>query len=259
MYAPRTSVSFNSPEGKALAPSLTSESEEINMNDQQRRNQERFVRVRDYVEGLTEPFPAASRGALALAAIKSAIEEAEGLDAERVSNTSTARQGTSQRRETRAALRSQIKAINETGRAIAIDHPEAKDKFITSTSRLNDQDLLGLARSIITEATPLKPLFLEYDMPANFLEALAAAIASFEEAVNRQNTGAGGRSEARTGVDVAHRRAEDELDKLNAAMGNKYRNDPATLAAWDNARSKETPSRTRRNAGQNNSPPTPQT
>lgn len=228
------------------------------MNDQQRRNQERFVRVRDYVESLAEPFAAASRGGLALNGIKNAIEEAENLDAARVSNATTARQGTSQRREMRAALRSQIKVINETARAIAIDHPEVRDKFRTPTSGLNDQDLLGLARSIITEATPLKPLFLEYDMPADFLEKLAAAIESFEEAVNRQNTGAGGRSQARTGVDAAHHRAEDELDKLNAAMRNKYRDDPATLAAWDSARSKEASPRTRRNAGQN-ATATPQT
>jgi hypothetical protein len=228
------------------------------MNDQQRRNQERFVRVRDYVESLTEQFPSGSRGALALNGIKSAIAEAEELDAERVSYDSTARQGTIQRRETRVALRSQITVINETARAIGIDHPEVRDKFRTSTSRLNDQDLLGLARSIIAEATPFKPLFLEYDMPADFLEALAAAIGRFEDAVNRQNTGAGGRSQARTGVDSAHRRAEDELDKLNAAMRNRYRDDPATLAAWDNARSKEAQPRTRRDAGQSNSPPTPQ-
>lgn len=227
------------------------------MNDQQRRNHERFVRVRDYVESLTEQFPAGSRGALALSAIKSAVEEAEELDAARMSNTSAARQGTSQRRETRAALRSQIRVINETARAIGIDHPEVRDKFRTSTSRLNDQDLLGLARSVIAEATPFKPLFLEYDMPADFLEALGAAIERFEEAINRQNTGAGGRSQARIGVDAAHRRAEDELDKLNAAMRNRYRNDPATLAAWDNARSKEIQPRTRRNAGQNNAPTTP--
>ncbi|HEX8139026.1 MAG TPA: hypothetical protein VF544_15770 [Pyrinomonadaceae bacterium] len=229
------------------------------MNDQQRRNQERLVRVRDYVESLAEPFPAASRGAQALAAIKSAIEEAESLDAERVSNTTTAREGTSQRREARASLRSQINVINETARAISIDHPEIKGKFRSAASRLNDQDLLALARSVIAEATPFKQLFLEYDMPADFLEALSAAIERFEEGVNRQNIGAGGRSQTRRGVDDAHRRAEDELDKLNVAMRNRYHKDPATLAAWDNARSKEAQPSSRRNAGQNKAPTTPQT
>ncbi len=229
------------------------------MNDQQRRNQERFVRVCNYVESLPEQFPATSRGGLSLAAIKSAVEEAENLDAQRVSNTSTAQQGTSQRKEIRNALRAQITRINETARAVGIDRPEVKDKFLTSTGRLNDQDLLGLARSIIVEATPFKPLFLEYNMPENFLDTLAAAIESFEEAVNRQDTGTGGRSRARTGVDATHRRAESELDKLNAAMRNKYHDDPATLAAWDNARSKEASPRGQRNAGQTNPAQPPQT
>lgn len=228
------------------------------MNDQQRRSQERLVRVRDFVESLAEQFPAGSRGGLALGAVKSAIEEAEELDAERVSSTSTARQGTSQRREARAALRSQITRINETARAIGIDYPEVRDKFGNAPGRLNDQDLLALARSVIAEATPFNPLFVEYNMPPNFLDRLATAIEEFENAVNRQNTGAGGRSQARTGIDGAHRRAEAELDKLNAAMLNKYRDDPATLAAWDNARAREAQPRTRSDEEQNNAPPAPQ-
>lgn len=229
------------------------------MNDEQRRHQERLVRVRDHADNLADPFPATSRGGLALAAIKQIINEAESLDAARVSNTSAARQATSMRKDARVALRAQITALNKTGRAISLDHPEFKDKFRTPATNLNDQDLLALARSLLQEVTPIKALFIEYDMPADFLETLAASINRFDEAINQQNTGMGGRSQSSTGIDAAHARSNAELEKLNAAMINKYANDPAALAAWKIAYNIETPQRAPRKAGVNNPPATPQT
>jgi hypothetical protein len=224
------------------------------MNATQRRHQERLVRVRDYVQSLPAPFAANSRGGQALAGISTAIVEAETLDAARATSASTARQGTSQRSDARDALRAQIKAINQTARAVSIDHPEVKDKFRTSPAKLNDQNLLSLARSIVTEATPLKPLFLEYDMPDSFLETLAAAITTFEESISRQNTGAGGRTHARTAIDTAHTRSDVDLERLNTAMLNKYRHDAATLRAWQIAYNVETPQPTHRSTGQPNNP-----
>jgi hypothetical protein len=226
------------------------------MNDEQRRHQERLVRVRDHVLSLPNPFAADSRGGLALAAINGIIAEAETLDAVRVSNSSAARQGTSMRKDARQSLRAQITALNQTGRAIGLDHPEFKDKFLTPASSLNDQDLLALARSLVAIVTPSKALCIEYDMPADFLETLAAGISRFEDSINQQNTGAGGRSQARAAIDAIHARSDAELEKLNAAMLNKYANDPGTLAAWKVAYNVETPQRTRRTKGSNN-PPTP--
>ncbi|PYS47286.1 MAG: hypothetical protein DMF68_16430 [Acidobacteria bacterium] len=229
------------------------------MNDEQRRHQERLGRVRDHADNLADPFPATSRGGLALAAIKEIITEAETLDAARVSNTSAARQATSMRKDARVALRAQITALNKTGRAIGIDHPEFKDKFRTPATNLNDQDLLALARSLLQEVTPIKALFIEYDMPADFLETLAASINRFDEAINQQNTGMGGRSQSSAGIDAAHARSDAELEKLNAAMLNKYSNDPAALAAWKIAYNIETPQRARGKAGVNNPPAMPKT
>jgi hypothetical protein len=94
---------------------------------------------------------------------------------------------------------------------------------------------LSTARSFHAEATPLKALFLEYDMPANFLETLNASINKFEQAVNRQNTGAGGRTQSRAGIDENQERATLEVERLDTVIRNKFRGDPARLAAWESA------------------------
>jgi hypothetical protein len=110
-------------------------------------------------------------------------------------------------------------------------------------------NLLALARSLVAIATPIKALFLEYNMPADFLETFAASIDKFEEAINKQNTSTGGRTQSRAGIAAAHARSDAELEKLNAAMLNKYANDPAVLAAWKVAYNIETPQRASRKAG----------
>jgi hypothetical protein len=209
------------------------------MNDVQRRRHERSNRVISFCQQLAEPFPPNSRGATALASLADATEQSEELDAAQSTHRRDAQQGTSRRKEFREKLRELLRAINKTTRAIGKENAAVRDKFGTSVSRLDDQSLLSVARSYLAEATPIKALFLEYDMPANFLETLSSTINDFEQAVSQQNTGAGGRTQARAGIDELQERSDDELEKLDTVMRNKFRSDPAMLAAWENARRME--------------------
>lgn len=205
------------------------------MNDEQRRRHERFNRVRTFCEELPEPFAAGSRGALALASLDAGIEQCEELDASQSTHISEAGQGTSRRRELRKRLREQLSAMNKTVRAIGKDNPSVRDKFKLEASRGNDQALLSTARAFLAEATPIKALFLEYDMSANFLETLSATINDFEQAVNQQNTGAGGRTQARAGIDEIQARMNVDFNKVDTVIRNKFHDDAAMLAAWESA------------------------
>jgi hypothetical protein len=171
------------------------------MDDKQRRKHKRNDRVSTFCAQLPQPFAPGSRGALALAAINAGIQHCEELDAAQSTHTGEAEQGTSRRREVRESLREQLSAMSKTARVAGKDNPAVKDKFKLGSSRGNDQALLSTARAFLAEATPIKALFLEYDMAANFLETLAATINDFEQAVNQQNAGAGGRTQARAGID----------------------------------------------------------
>jgi hypothetical protein len=205
------------------------------MNDRQRRRFERLVRSRDAGVAYNASFPATSVGGKAITNISSRIDEIENLDAARSTHQRTAEQGTSFRSDARAALRAQLAAISNTADAIALDFPEFKDKFRRPRTNINDQTLLTTGRSFHTEATPVQARFIEYDMPANFLETLNDVIANFEQSINQQNVGASGRRSNSVAIDAALADAEQDLEKLDTAFRNKFAGDEAALAAWEAA------------------------
>lgn len=205
------------------------------MDDKQRRRGERLDRSGDFGSSLADPFPPDSKGGKALAGILACVAELAATDAALVSNVSSARQGTSIRKETRAALRAQINTISETSDTIGLDHPEVKGKFPRPRNSANDQMLLSIARSFATDVVPFKALFIEYDMPADFIERLKASIAAFEQAINQQNTGAGASQSSRAAIEEILDRGEQDLERFDTAVRNKYRDDPPTIAAWESA------------------------
>jgi hypothetical protein len=205
------------------------------MDDKQRRRFERIVRSADFATSLAEPFPPDGRGGKALAELRASIAELESTDAAVLTNVRSTRQGTTSKREARQALRDQINAISETAKTIALDHPELKEKFRRPRGNANDQTLVSVARSFALEAPPVKNLFIEYNMPADFIARLNASVDAFEQSVNQQNTGAGASRSSRVSVETTLDRAEQELARLDTAVRNKHRGDAATLAAWESA------------------------
>jgi len=206
------------------------------MNDRQRRRVERLVRSRDFATTRSASLPPTSVGGKALANIIPRIEGIENLEAARSTSARNVQHGTSGRRDARNALYAHLGNISDTAATIALDFPEFKDKFRRPFNRPNDQTLLGIARSFHAEATLNKARFVEYDLPENFLDKLKELIEDFEEAVNQQNVGKGGRRANSVAIDAALDTAEKDLERLDTAMRNRFADDPATLAAWESAR-----------------------
>lgn len=205
------------------------------MNDKQRRRFERLVRSRDVGATHSASFPATSVGGKALANISVKIADVENLDAARATDERALQQGTSSKRYVREALNRLLTAISETAATVALDFPELKDRFRRPRTNLNDQNLLTTARSFAAEATPLKARFIEYNLPDNFLSTLETLTVDFEQAINQQNTGRSGRRSNIVALDAALDSAEQELERLDTAIRNKFADDPATLAAWQSA------------------------
>ncbi|MGB9180172.1 MAG: hypothetical protein WCB68_13150 [Pyrinomonadaceae bacterium] len=208
------------------------------MNDKQRRRYERLVRSHDYISADPEIFPAGSKGAQAFARFKAAIEEVENLDASRETGARASKQGTLTKQGARERLKQSIAAISRTAQVIGIDDPSFKGQFDGPRGNVNDQGLLAVARSFADSTLPLKTKFIEYDLPADFLDKLNAAITDFDRAVNQQNQGATARKSALSAIDDALTRAEQELERCDTALRNKV-TDPAKLAAWESARRME--------------------
>lgn len=206
------------------------------MNSVQRRRFERLSRVGAFMEANAGDFPGTGKGGQAAARLKATIGEVEQFDASRVTSVSSRRQATVGKQEERAALRAQLFAISDTAATIGLDHPEFRGGFDLSRASVSDQTLISTARVFAAAAAPLKARFVEYDLPADFLETLNASIGSFEQYAGQQTADAGARVAAGAALEVALARGEQEVERLDTAVNNRYRDDAAKLAAWASAR-----------------------
>jgi hypothetical protein len=219
------------------------------MNDTQRRRFERLARAGSFASARTADFPETSRGGQAIARLRNIVSQLEIFDTSRVANAGVSKQGTSAKQGEREALRRQLGAMTDTAETIGLDFPEVRGSFRRPRPNTNDQTLLSTARAFAAAAAPLKSRFVEYDMPDDFLEQLNASITNFEQAIVRQNSGTGARVAANASLEEALRRGEQELERLDTSVRNKFREDPATLAAWESARHIERSRRSRSNGG----------
>jgi hypothetical protein len=115
------------------------------------------------------------------------------------------------------------------------DKPNFEDKF-RMLSRGSDQALLTAARNIAADAGPFVSEFVRREMPENFIEELNNKIKLLEKAINDQNLGTGDRVLAVTAIDQNIERGMDIVRELDSIVRNKFRKDPAKLAAWETAR-----------------------
>ncbi len=170
------------------------------------------------------------------------------------SGKSSVQQATSSRTGAREALRESMQAISRTARVMALDMPGLENKFRMPRSG-SDQALLHAARAFATDAEPLKDEFIRHELAASFIEDLKSDIANLERAMSVQNTGRGAHVAATASIEPTVERGMAALRRLDAIVRNKFRDDPATLAAWEHARHVERPARQpKRNNGGTNTP-----
>jgi hypothetical protein len=142
-----------------------------------------------------------------------------------------ARQSTTTKAVARANLLEDLEAITRTARAMALDTPGLEDKFRLPRG-VGDTALLNLARAYLSDAQPLKPEFLKYAMPEDFLEDLQSDINALEAASSTRNSTTANRLSATAGIDESLAKGLKAVRQLKAVVKNKYRNNPAKLAVW---------------------------
>ncbi len=213
------------------------------MNNTNTRRFEMFVRVRDFGAERAAAFPANSLGGEQLAEVRSVVEILTEMAASQTSGVGSAQQATASRTNARVSLRESLQAVNRTARAMALDTPGLENKFRLPRSG-SDQALLNSARAFVADATPLKPIFIRHELAASFIEDLQADITDLERAIGGQNTGRGVHVTATASIDSTVERGMAAVTRLDAIVRNKFRDDPATLAAWESARHVERNQRT---------------
>ncbi len=218
------------------------------MNDLERSYYNAFVRVRDFGAESADDFPANSAGGESFALVGEAADEMEQSGATQISGASG--QATMRKGLALAELREDVRAINRTARALAVDNHDIGELFRMPRGN-NEQNLLAAARAFLTDATPLKNQFIEFGLPADFLEDLQADTAAFEQSVGNKGAAASEKISATALIDDAVDKGLQGLRRLRAIVMNKYRNNPAKLAAWTSASHVERAARKKSPEGNN--------
>lgn len=216
------------------------------MNDTQRFKSEMFVRCNEYGAAETVSFPPASLGGKLFADLSAIVAELNTHSAKQTSGKTSAGQGTTTRGEARDNLSEDLEAMTRTARAIAEELPGIADKFRFPRGKLNDQELLAAARAALADAPQYKNKFIEYGLPADFIEDLQADIADFETAINTQETGRRQHVTATAAIEDLIERGMSIVRRLDAIVRNVFRDNPAKLAAWESARHVERTPRRRK-------------
>ena len=202
------------------------------MNDLERNYYNAFVGVRNFGADNAEDFKDGTAGARNFAAVSAAALEMEQSGAAQASGASG--QMTMQKGLAIAQLREDLRAINRTARALAVDDSAVGELFRMPNGN-NEQNLLAVARAFLTNAAPLKAQFVEYGLPADFIEDLQSDINDFEQSVTEKSSASGIKVSATASIGGAVKTGLEGLRRLRAIVPNKYRDNPAKLAAWTSA------------------------
>jgi hypothetical protein len=147
------------------------------------------------------------------------------------------------------ALSIDFKDIARTARAIHLDDPSFPvaayrhpGTYVETPITTHADALLLLLEDQVSDSAEqktakaaLRARFIAYELPANFVEDLRAdrvALAARNEAKNNDNQEGVASTAA---IENLLAQAREIIQRLDAAFLNKYRNDPATIAAWKSA------------------------
>jgi hypothetical protein len=92
------------------------------------------------------------------------------------------------------------------------------------------------ARAFAADAVPLTAQFTRYGLPADFLDRLGEAIEALEQAIDTQQRSKRSQVSATAALDDVIECGVNKVRQLDAVVRNTFRDDPAKLAEWENAR-----------------------
>lgn len=212
------------------------------MKDREIREAQALNRVNDFGQARAADFTAASLGGQKFAEVKALVTELDDLGEEQSNAAGGAQSSAEVKRNHRATLLRLLRAIRQTSKAMDADKPGTSDRFKIPTTN-GDEALINAARSIAAEAQAMKSDFTEREMPDTFVADLNTTIDGFESAANSLNLHTGRRVSSTAAIKTKLAQARALRKELNSIVTNKYRNDPASLAAWRSANHVERPPR----------------
>ena len=213
------------------------------MKDTQTRKYEAFLRAQEFGNNNTERIPTETIANELFTRLDEIIEQINNHSSVQSSGLRAAREGGTIKEVRRTELRTLLRSISRTAKSIPT--PGLPDRFRVP-SRLKDQDLLSLGRSIAADAVPIKIEFTRRGLSPNFIDNLSTLITNFEQAIDQMIQSEETRVAATAAIKDLFQVGMDILRQLDPIMRNVFADDPATLAAWGSARHVERAPRSKR-------------
>ncbi|HEX8177320.1 MAG TPA: hypothetical protein VF543_19685 [Pyrinomonadaceae bacterium] len=214
------------------------------MRDIEIRQNQAIVRMRDFGVENSLDFPPSTLGGQKFAALNALVAEIDILGAQQSAGSGAALTSTEEKRAARETVRRMMRAISDTAAAMEPSYPGISNTFRMPKSN-GDEALINAARAFVGAARPMKDEFLAFELSATFIEDLTEAIAKFEEAAGTKNLNTGKRVSATAALRDALERGMQLKRELDPMVRNKYRSNPAKMAAWESASHVERPARKR--------------
>lgn len=181
-------------------------------------------------------FTPGSRGALLFAANKATVLGMRQAGAEQLSGSGDYHGGTSSKRFWYGEVKEDLTVIRDTAVSIAEaeDTPDFDDNF--RMPRGSGYGVMATAaRAFLADATPHAALFIQFEMPADFITDLTNDITEFEAAEDKQDEGQLGQVGGTADLVALTADGMKTRMQLQAIVRNKFKNSPAILAEWETA------------------------
>lgn len=140
--------------------------------------------------------------------------------------------GTRTRREAADALLAQMRPINQMARGVPRDqYPTLRGLFLMPRSK-GYAAIISRAQSFLEAIGPVKSVFADRGLPADFDEKLADALAEISSSSQARTMGRAEQIGGTTGIEAKATEGLMYLQELDSILSYQYRNDPALLASW---------------------------
>ena len=145
------------------------------------------------------------------------------------------RGGSAYRQSVADEVRGLMRPINKIARALKPEqHPGVREQFRMPRSN-GYPALIASAEAFVAAATPIKQLFVDRGLPADFDTQLTAKKTALVAATGQKNAGHATQMAGTAGLLAQSRVGVKILRELDAILSYQYRNNPALLAAWKGA------------------------
>ena len=187
--------------------------------------------ARVVVFGATHPqlFVGGTLAGELLGRIEAGVQKLSGYSASQVSGKGALKRSAADRAQARQALRDQLEAISRIARALQLP------QFWMPRDR-RDSTTVDVGKAFAAHAEPLKQLFVDNQLPEDFIDRLNVAVQNLEVAIKDQTASRANRKAATGAIDQTRSDALGALQHLDPIMENLLRNDPPTLAVWQTVR-----------------------